>query len=90
MFQIVSDIEDKSGDDSSQQYFKQFVQEVLTYMTSVASLYGQQSIRQTQAKFWRALISKVYDILDKVRAGVASYFLKFLRKANYTSEMSFY
>ena len=41
-------------------------------MTSVASLYGQQSATEIQARFWKALISKVYDILDKVR--ISRYF----------------
>lgn len=64
----MSDLENQASEgDLSQSYFKQFVQEILTYMTSAARLCGQQSQKPTQAKFWRALISKVYDILDKVR-----------------------
>ncbi len=51
---------------ASQTHFRQFVQEVLAYMTSVARLCGQQSTKPAQARFWRALSSKVYDILDKV------------------------
>ncbi len=46
--------------------FKHFVQEVLAYLTQVAKLFGMQSNKPTLGKFWRALVSKVYEILDKV------------------------
>ena len=45
--------------------FQSLVQEGLCYVTKVASVYGAQAQR-TSAKFWKALLNKAYDILDKV------------------------
>ena len=47
--------------------FQEFIQECLIYLNVVAKGCGSHS-NTAVGKFWRALLSKVYEILDKVNA----------------------
>lgn len=61
--QVVEGLHEKVADLNDM--LQAFVQECLTLVTRVARLFAINS-QATSAKFWRALLAKVYDILDKV------------------------
>lgn len=48
-----------------QENFQQLIKECLSYVTMVAKVFGSHS-NVASGKFWKALLGKVYEILDKV------------------------
>ncbi len=63
-----SDKEEGKGDlmeEEDRPAFQHLIQEALHYITEVASIYGNQAHKTTN-KFWKALLGKAYDIIDKV------------------------
>ncbi|XP_069035979.1 HEAT repeat-containing protein 1 isoform X1 [Lepisosteus oculatus] len=58
---------DKTQQEHLQSLEQSLLEEVLRYINSVAQCVEHNSDKPT-AKFWRALLSKSYDVLDKVNA----------------------
>nr|XP_020444378.1 HEAT repeat-containing protein 1 isoform X1 [Monopterus albus]XP_020444379.1 HEAT repeat-containing protein 1 isoform X1 [Monopterus albus] len=55
------------GDESLQQLQQKLLEEILCYLHSVARCVEENADKPT-TKFWRVLLSKAYDVLDKVNA----------------------
>ncbi|XP_072230242.1 HEAT repeat-containing protein 1 [Leuresthes tenuis] len=55
------------GDASLQQLQQRLLEEILRYIHSVARCVEENADKST-AKFWRVLLNKAYDVLDKVNA----------------------
>ena len=45
--------------------FKKFIEQALCYIISVAKAMGQLAGKPS-GKFWKALLSKAYEVMDKV------------------------
>ena len=58
-FQVVQ------GDSVTGATFQQFVQEAVVYMLAVARTHNAL-ISTPQAKFWKAMMAKAYEVIDKV------------------------
>ncbi|XP_026170562.1 HEAT repeat-containing protein 1 isoform X2 [Mastacembelus armatus] len=56
-----------SADESLQQLQQRLLEEILRYIHSVARCVEENADKPT-AKFWRVLLNKAYDVLDKVNA----------------------
>nr|XP_046233291.1 HEAT repeat-containing protein 1 isoform X2 [Scatophagus argus] len=63
----VADGGDGGGDESLQQLQQRLLEEILHYIHSVARCVEENADKPT-AKFWRVLLNKAYDVLDKVNS----------------------
>ncbi|XP_040922730.1 HEAT repeat-containing protein 1 isoform X2 [Toxotes jaculatrix] len=66
---FIGKVADGGGDDDEQlqQLQQRLLEEILRYIHSVARSVDQNADKPT-AKFWRVLLNKAYDVLDKVNA----------------------
>lgn len=65
--QQVLELEQGGGDQSLQQLQQKVLEEILQFIHSVAQCVEQNSDKPT-AKYWRVLLNKSYELLDKVNA----------------------